>query len=441
MTETARPAPSAARASLWRDPNFAWLMGGAIVSQLGDQLTLFAMPWLVLKLTRDPLDLGIVLALFGVPRAVFILFGGAVTDQYSARHVLLVTKYVNALLLGLLGALVLAGALGFPALCALALAIGVASAFALPSGSAVLPQSVAPDRLQGANGVLMGLYQFSTLIGPLLAGVLVAGLSDGGAAAGGVEDAGGLGVAFLLDGVSFAISAWTLHHVRTLVKPAGAQAPGMVSMLRAIGAGLRYFWNDHSLRALCLYFTAAAFFIPGPARVALPVLADLQFGRGAGGFALLSTANGIGMLIGMAFSGALPRLRLGTLGMTILTADALVGLILLAFALVTSLWQAISLLVLMGAIGGYLQVVVFSWMQRRLPPPMIGRGMSLFMFMFMGVPPLAAALAGWALLNLSAARLFALSGAVLLLIVLAGWSSRSLRAITEAGAPLPSRAD
>jgi len=69
--------PTSPRAALLRDPNFAWLMSGSVMSALGDQFTMIALPWLVLKLTGDPVALGMVVALMGMPRAVLILFGGA----------------------------------------------------------------------------------------------------------------------------------------------------------------------------------------------------------------------------------------------------------------------------------------------------------------------------------------------------------------------------
>ena len=85
--------------SLKNDANFRWLLSGGILSMLGDQFTLIALPWLVLKLTGDPLSLGLVLALLGAPRAIFILVGGALVDRYSPKRVLMLSKHASALLL------------------------------------------------------------------------------------------------------------------------------------------------------------------------------------------------------------------------------------------------------------------------------------------------------------------------------------------------------
>jgi len=84
---------------LLRNTNFRWLLGGGLVSMLGDQFSMLALPWLVLSLTGDSLSLGIAVALMGAPRAALILLGGTVADRYSPRRVLLLSKYANAAIL------------------------------------------------------------------------------------------------------------------------------------------------------------------------------------------------------------------------------------------------------------------------------------------------------------------------------------------------------
>src|SRR4030088_1391684 len=95
------------RAALMRDTNFRWLLGGSIISMLGDQLSALALPWLVLKMTGDAFATGLVIAMMGVPRAVFILIGGALVDRYSPKVVLMLSKYANVVLLGVLSLMVL----------------------------------------------------------------------------------------------------------------------------------------------------------------------------------------------------------------------------------------------------------------------------------------------------------------------------------------------
>ncbi|MDE1145489.1 MAG: MFS transporter [Azospirillaceae bacterium] len=425
---------------LMRDRNFLWLIGGGVISMLGDQFTQLAMPWLALAVTNDTLAMGLILGLVSLPRAVFLLFGGALVDRYPARTVLMITKYVNALLLGGLALGVLTGTLTVPMMAACAFAIGLASAFSIPAGTSMLPRVVAGEQLQAANGMMMGLRQASLLLGPLMAGGLIAlvggsGKADGSGTPG---DLRGLGAAFAVDCLSFVISALTLYRVRMRAVPDQALQEGqsLGAVFRAIGDGVRHFWNDISLRALCLYFSATTFFIAGPLQAALPVFARDTLADGADGYGLMMGMNGIGTLVGMAVSGARPNLRLRTLGTTILLVDAMVALVFMPMGLTHHTWQAGLLMAAAGCLSGFIQISVFTWIQRRIPLAMLGRGMSLFMFIVMSLAPLSAALCGWLMRYLPPQALFLGSGLALWGIVAVGLTSRPLREIVvPAGAP------
>jgi len=104
--QTAKPS-----SLLLRDRNFRWYIGNAVVSFLGDQFSIIALPWLVLKMTGDALIVGTVLAVISVPRALFIFIGGALVDRYSPKRVLMITKYANMVLLAVSAILVLTNSL------------------------------------------------------------------------------------------------------------------------------------------------------------------------------------------------------------------------------------------------------------------------------------------------------------------------------------------
>jgi predicted MFS family arabinose efflux permease len=414
-----RPLPDAKaqRAELLRNPDFRWLTSGGAISMLGDQFTLLALPWLVLKMTGDTRVLGLVLALVGVPRAIFILVGGALVDRYSPGRVLMLTKYVNTVLLALLAALVCTGHAQLQAVCAISLAIGVASAFSIPSGMSMMPHVLEPHLLGAANGITMGMRQLSMLLGPMLAGALIAIFGTGGGSAGGtLQDARGIAIAFAFDAASFAFSAWTQSHVRMRpLPPASGPAP---AVLHSIAEGLRHFWRDAELRTCFGYWAAMALLIMGPLQIALPVLANSTSALGASALGLMLGAHGAGTLAGMVVSGAGVRVRIGTLGTTLLAFDALAGLLLIPLGEVSASWQGSLLLLAMGALAGFMQVSVFTWLQRRVPPRLIGRAMSLFMFIFMGIVPLSAAMTGWVMRAVTLPQLFAGCGAALIVIAL-----------------------
>jgi hypothetical protein len=432
MSSAAQPN---ARGALLRDPNFRWLMSGGVISALGDQFTMIALPWLVLQLTRDPLALGMMVALLGLPRAVLILFGGALVDRYSPKRVLMLTKHVNTILLGLLAALVLSGHATLPLVVGLAIVLSLASAFSIPAGTSMLPQAVAREGLGAANAMMMAVRQVTMLAGPLLAGLLFAlagdgsGGNSGGGNSGGAHDASGLGLAFAFDAFSFALSAWTLAKVRPLPSAAPAKTPEPV--LRSVAAGLAVLWRDIHLRTAFLYWGLCSCVIGGIMQVAMPLLASERL-HGASALGLLMGAHGAGALGGMALSGIAGKRRLGNLGLTLLLVDGIAGLLLMPLGLISNSLQGALLLAVMGLLGGYIQVAVFTWIQQQVPPQMLGRMMAIFMFVFMGLAPLAAAGAGWLASLVSLSTLFVGAGLFLSAAALAAWLFTPMARLTDA---------
>ncbi len=432
MNSTASPqaAPAGnARAALWRNPNFRWLMSGAAMSLIGDQFTIVALPWLVLQLTGDTVALGVVLALVGVPRALFILVGGALVDRWSPQRVLMLTKYANTVLLGALAAGVHFGVLSLTGVYVLALGIGLASAFSIPSATSMLPHVLPPAMLGAANGVMMGMRQLSMFLGPLTAGVMIAAFGDG---SGGVRQAGGIALAFALDALTFAASAWTLAQV---VAPS-SRGPGQAHVAptgiwHSVLEGLRQVWADAQLRVCYFYWAAIALLVMGPLHIAVPVLASSQPQLGAKALGVMLGAHGAGTLLGMVAAGVRPGWRIGTLGTSVLLADVAVGLLFIPLGSVTAAWQGGLLMLLVGVLGGFLQVGVFTWMQRRVPPAMVGRATSLFMFIFMGLVPLASAATGFLMRVVPLATVFAGAGALLVLAAAVAWVATPIREVDD----------
>ena len=395
---------------LLRNTNFRWLLGGGLVSMLGDQFSMLALPWLVLSLTGDSLSLGIAVALMGAPRAVLILLGGTVADRHTPRRVLLLSKLANAAILLALAALLLLEQASLALAYAAALALGIASAFGIPAGTAILPQAVPPQTLQTANSLQMGARQLSLLAGPLLAALVL-----GAHAGAGHTGMAALAAAFAIDALTFLFSAWTLRQVSLRPLAAAATAQGM---WRDLAAGLAMVWRDLPLRSCYAYWAVVAFFVMGPLQVALPVLASERL-HGAAALGLLMGAHGAGTLAGMLASslgGAWLRRRFGA---TLLLVDAVVGLLLMALGQISTAWQGAALLAVTGMLGGYLQVALFTWIQRRVAPAMLGRAMALFMGIFLGLAPLSAAATGALLRHLSVGELFCGGGALLLAAAMA----------------------
>lgn len=415
--------------SVFANRNFSLLFGGSTISSIGDQFTLVALPWLVLKLTGSPAALGVVLATMALPRAVFLLIGGAMVDRLSPRRVLLAARSCNAALVALLAVLVLLGDIRMGLVYAIALGIGLATAFAYPAGSAILPQLVAPVRLQSANALFMGMRQLSMFVGPALAGVVIS-LGAHATHRQGLQDASGLGLAFSIDAISFAFSLGALLMVRIHSDFHPCAVTG--SVLANVASGVRTIWADLPLRAFILYAAAVSVFVGGPLQVGLPILADTRMDLGAASLGILISAQGGGMLLGSAMSGVVGRFVRGRLGLMVLTIDSVTGLAVAALALVHSTVSGAVLLAAAGALGGIAQIAIVSWIQRRVAPEMMGRTMSVLMFTFMGLGPLSAALAGVLLKLISLPALFVGAGLLLSVMAVSCMRSRALRSIGAA---------
>ena len=154
---------------------------------------------------------------------------------------------------------------------------------------------------------------------------------------------------------------------------------------------------------------------------------------------MLAGAYGAGTLIGMAACGMRPGWRIGSFGTTILAIDAAVGLLFMPLGSIGAVWQGIALLLGVGALGGFLQVNIFVWLQRHVAPAMLGRSMALFMFIFLGMAPMSSAITGWAMRGVSLQQLFAASGALLVAIVVLTFALSGMRAVADTAGPAASR--
>ena len=413
-----------------RDYRLLWL--GQAISHLGDQFHLIALPWLVLTLTHDPFQLGLVLALAGVPRALVMLFGGAFADRHSPRLIMLVSDALRFMITAAIAASLLTGAVHLWMVYALAVSFGVVSGFFMPAAEASLPRLLESQQLEAGNALMMGADQLAQFVGPALAGTIIALFGTAHASGGQANGLTGLGVAFAVDAASFAVSAATLLLMRAL--PALAAGAGD-RPLAAIGEGLRYALSRPVFRWMLGLIAAANLLLIGPLMVGVPVLAQTRFSQGAAAFGFLISAYGLGNLCGIVVGGSTRRPSSRLFSRLILALFAGFGIVIGALAFITSVWVGVALLAVLGIANGYVAIVLMTLLQRITPPAMLGRLMSLVMLAMLGVTPISTALSG-AVLSLGPTVLFVACGAGMLAVTAfaaAGRHSWSLAAL-EAGA-------
>lgn len=418
--------PGSSFSAILRGRDFRLLWAGEAVSLLGDQFYMIALPWLVLQLTGDALAVGAILALGGIPRALFMLVGGAITDRFTPRSVMLASNLLRMLLVSILAGIVLSGLAELWMLFAFALLFGLADAFFFPAQSAIIPRLVKEEHFETANAIMQGTMRFSLFAGPALAGGLIALLGSAGGTGDATPQMSGIGVAFAFDALTFLVSALSLWCIRPVQGSPATQEAQTGSLLSAIRQGLAYVWEHLSLRTVFMLIAVGTFLINGPVAVGIPVLADTRFAEGAAAFGIIMSAFGGGSLAGILLAGSLPAPSPRRLGLVLGATWSGLGLGVLLLGLAPTTLAAAMVALVMGLSNGYVVILFIAWLQRNTPSAMLGRMMSLLMFSEAGLLPVSMAITG-ALVRLSPAWLFVASGGLMMLLVLLSILNPALR--------------
>lgn len=377
--------------------DFRLLFTGETISVVGDYFHFVALAWLTLQLTGSGLALGSVLMVAAIPRAVFMLLGGALSDRWSPRSLMLYSNAVRAVLVGIISALVLTGQIQLWHLYLMAAIFGVVDALFYPAINSIVPMLVDEEALAPANALLQGSQQLAGLIGPAVAGFVIALVQTG--------------PAFAVDAISFAVAATALLFVVGGRRPAKASGEEHPNLLGSIRAGFGYAWGDPAVRSLLLLTAAFNFAVTGPLLVGLPFLSEHQLGGGSATFGVLLSAFGAGSVLGALAAGAMPRVP--RLGAVVLAIAAGLGAAMALIGVAPNVPSAFGLLAGMGLGAGFINVHIISWLQGRTAEEMRGRVMSIVMLGSVGLTPFSYALAGLVVDLGAVPVMFATGGAIL----------------------------
>ncbi len=411
---------NASPANVLRIRNFRLLWVGEGISLLGDQFYLIALPWLVLQLTGNALAVGTVLATAGIPRALFMLVGGALTDRLTPRWLMMNSNLARMAPTALLALLVVTDVIQMWMLYVFALLFGLADAFFFPAQTSIVPQLVSKDQLQQGNAMIQGTATMSVLVGPILAGAAISRLGSGAN-----HSSLGIALAFALDSLSFLASITMLSVMR--IQNANARAEKADDgIMRSIREGLFYVWKDGTLKIVFPIVMGLNLLINGPFAVGIPVLARTRFPEGATAFGLIMSLFGGGALVGIILAGVLPRPSKQRLGTVSLCVISVMGIGLAVVGVSSTMYIAGAAALTMGIANGYANIMLITWLQQKVAPEMTGRIMSLVMFAAIGLNPVSTALAG-VLIGLDAAVLLVCAGGLMTLFTLSAAFSPAVR--------------
>jgi MFS family permease len=358
-----------------RHPNFKLFFAGQSISIVGTWMTKLATTWLVYRLTHSALLLGIVGFAGLIPTFALAPFAGVWIERLNRRKLLVWTQAAAAIQSLTMAALTLAHVITLREIVALAVFQGLINAFDTPGRQIFLVQMV-EDRNDLGNAIAINssMANGARLIGPALAGLVIAAFGEGGC--------------FLIDGISYLAVIASLLLMR--IKPLDIDRSN-ASMFEQMREGWQYVSTFRPVRTILL-FSALLALMGYPYAVLLPIFAGQVLHGGAATLGWLTGASGIGALV----SGLSLAVRKSAAGLTRMlpVAAAVLGGALILFGLSDTLWLSLVLMVFVGF--GMMQVFSASntVIQTLVPEDKRGRVMSYYVMALFGTAPFGSLLAG-----------------------------------------------
>ena len=355
--------------------SFRYLWLNSFLFFIARGMQLLAISWLVLDLTDSPSLVGVALFAQGIPLALLSLPAGIWADRLDRRSILLAGHTLSVLLTAVLAALVLADAIAVWSIILLAFLLGSSMAIGQPSRQALVPSLVPGERLMNAIVLSNMVQNLSFVIGPAVAGGLIA--------------LAGFGGAFVAQVVVLAIG---LPFLLALRAPAVQRTEERRSALTELREGLAHIIESPFIRSLFIVTAFSGIFFVGNFQALLPVFARDILDSGSVGLGFMNAAFGLGMLAGSLFIAS--RGNLERKGEALLRSLIIGGVIFLAFS--ASRWYPLSLVLLLawGFGAAFFMNLTITLIQSHTPDRLMGRVMSVQALAFFGVSPIGNVEAG-----------------------------------------------
>jgi len=397
VTPSAFPKPARLAALRHRDFRLFW--SGQLVSLIGTWMQSVGQAWLVLELTGSPFHLGLVTALQFTPILLLSPIGGALSDRFPKRRIILLTQAAMMGQAFVLAGLVRSGQVRYWHVAALAAIYGLGRAIDIPARQAFITDLVGKPDLPNAVALNSLVFNGARIVGPAVAGLLIARF--------------GVAPAFFLNGWSFVAVLAALLATRT---PGTPDPAGRLGIREGVGAGLAY-----AARTPPVAFTLSLLVVVSTLvlnfNVLVPLVAKDVLNEGAHGFGLLMSSLGAGAV---AAAIGLTLLRRGRPPLWSLPASAAVlGAGTAALALVGHFGSTAVLLVLLGGCQILFSTGCNTTLQLGTPDALRGRVMGLYALANAGMTPFGSLLVGTVAEHLGVRAACALGGGSGLLAVAA----------------------
>lgn len=386
---------------------------GQGISLIGTWMQQVAMSWLVYRLTGSTLVLGVIAFCSQFPTFVVAGPAGALADRWSRHRMVFVAQIGLMLEAVILAVLVLTGTVRVWHLIVLAVWSGFASGFDVPARQALLVRLVKGQDLPNAIALNSSIFNGARLVGPAIAGALIAWLGEG--------------PVFVLNAVSFLAVLGALWAVDVRDEGTGNRAP----VLKTMGEGWRYAFGFPPIRAILVLLTLISM-VGLPYSVLLPVFAADVLTGDARTLGLLTAAAGLGALAGALTLAS--RASVNGLGAFMVRCLIVFGAALVAFAFSRHVWLSCAALTLAGFGIMAATSSMNTILQTLVEEEMRGRVMALYTMAFIGLSPVGSLLGGALAHRIGAPATVALGGAACVLLAL--WFARELPALREMVLPI-----
>ena len=393
---------------LSRYPAFGRLWIGRSISLFGDTFTVIALPWFVLQVTDSATASAGILLSLQLPAILTSMAIGSLIDRFQPRAILTIDNGLRTLIIGTIPILHWLGLLELWLLFLLTFLAGMLVPATEVGSRSVLPDLVEDSDLESANMLWSFSLNLSLVVGPAVAGLLVASF-------------GGPSV-LLIDAATFAVMALVAATMPTVERGKPSMQAPLSERL-----GLRQLWELKVVRYTTL-LSLVFFFSYGPLEAAMPVYSDAILQTDARGYGLLWSALAVGALIGTLSSTTLSqRLRLGV---ALPLIAFLWGSSLLPMAFTNHLWLACSLLFLGGLMWGPYTPLETTLLQRNVPKEQLGRVFGARSTLLTGGSPLGLAVGGILLAFVPATSVIAFSALACILVGLGALASPTFRGLS-----------
>jgi MFS family permease len=393
--QTDQPAATGGRISntfrALRHRNFRLFFAGQFISLTGTWMQSVAQSWLVYRLTDSVVLLGMMGFASQIPVFLLAPIGGAAADRFDRRRILVATQSAAMVLAFILAALTLTGNIQIWHLFVIAALFGVANALDIPTRQAFAVDMVGREDLINAIALNSSMFNGARIVGPAIAGILVAAVGEGWC--------------FFGNGVSYIAVITGL----LMMKVEHRTHPRTGSTVSHIAEGFGYVFKTKPVLALLLLLGLVSL-MGMPYAVLMPIFADKYLGGGSGTLGFLMGASGFGALL--AALTLATRKQVFGLGRWITIACGGLGVSLILFSMSRNIYLSIAFLVPVGFSMMTQMSSSNTLVQAMIPDALRGRVMSVYSMMFMGVAPFGALLAGTLAGYIGASETVALGGAV-----------------------------